>query len=282
MNILLTGGTGFIGYNIAQKLSKFDKIFFIKRIKSKNKKLKKNIKVINYSNINDLNKKLKKVKVDIVIHAATHYSKDHNINDLEKFSNSNILFGNVILENLERMKVKKFINFSTVWENYDLIKENPYNLYSAYKLAFSKIINFYKKCFKKIKFYELMISDTFGFNDERMKIVNVLRKNYKKNKEIKLISKNLYINLLNVESIIEAINIIKNKNIYPGKYLLKNNKDIKLSDLVESFNKLNNKNLKINWGSRKIIKQKIYSYKKLKGWNPVKSNIIDIINIIKN
>ena len=87
MNILLTGGTGFIGYNLAQKISKFDKIFFIKIFKSKNKKLNKNIKVINYSNIKNLNQKLQKIKVDIVIHAATHYSKDHNINDLEKFFN---------------------------------------------------------------------------------------------------------------------------------------------------------------------------------------------------
>ena len=41
------------------------------------------------------------------------------------------------------------------------------------------------------------------------------------------------------------------------------------------------KKLKINWESQKFIKQKIYSYKKLKGWKPVKSNITDIINIIK-
>jgi nucleoside-diphosphate-sugar epimerase len=282
MNILLTGGTGFIGYNISQKLSKFDKIFFIKRAKSKSKKLNKNIKIINYSSIKNLNKSLKKIKVDIVIHAATHYSKNHNINDLEKFSNSNILFGNVILENLEIMKVKKFINFSTVWENYNSIKENPYNLYSAYKIAFSKIISFYKKSFKKIKFYEFMISDTFGFNDQRIKIINVLRKNYKKNQETKLISKNLYINLLNVEAITKAIDIIKKKDINSGKYLLKNRKDIKLSKLVNIFNKLNKKKLKIHWNSRKIIKQKIYSYKKLKGWKPIKSNIVDIINIIKN
>ena len=89
------------------------------------------------------------------------------------------------------MKVKKFINFSTVWEDYDSLKENPYNLYSAYKLAFSKIINFYKKNLSKIKFYELMISDTFGHNDERIKIINVIKKNYKKNKTTKLKSKNL-------------------------------------------------------------------------------------------
>ena len=94
------------------------------------------------------------------------------------------------------MKTKKFINFSTVWDDYNGIKENQFNLYSAYKKAFSKILNFYRNKFKKVKFYELMLSDTFGKNDNRLKIINVLRKNYKSNTITKIISKNLYVKLL--------------------------------------------------------------------------------------
>ena len=50
------------------------------------------------------------------------------------------------------MRVKKFINFSTVWENYDGKKDNYYNLYSAYKASFGKIISFYKKKIKTLNF----------------------------------------------------------------------------------------------------------------------------------
>ena len=38
MKILITGGTGFIGYNIAKKLSHNNKIYLIKRNISKKKK----------------------------------------------------------------------------------------------------------------------------------------------------------------------------------------------------------------------------------------------------
>ena len=75
-------------------------------------------------------------------------------------------------------------------------------MYSAYKAGFGKIISFYKKENKNIKFLNLVISDTFGLRDKRKKLVNLLKTNYKKNLVTKVISKNLYINLLNVKDII--------------------------------------------------------------------------------
>ena len=51
------------------------------------------------------------------------------------------------------MKVSKFINFSTVWEDGNAQKNNTINLYAAYKKSFSVILNFYKKDLKKVKFY---------------------------------------------------------------------------------------------------------------------------------
>ena len=210
INILLTGATGFIGSNILNELKSDNQIYLILRNKKKFSK-HKNIKIINYSNYQDLQKKLSKIRVEIVIHAATHYTKIHKPEDLQKFSNSNILFGNILLENLNLMCVKKFINFSTVWEDYNGKKNNYFNLYAIYKNAFSNILNFYKNKEKKIKFYELMISDTFGKNDKRVKLINLLRNNYKKNIITKKISKKLYINLLNVEDIIYAVKLICKK-----------------------------------------------------------------------
>jgi len=282
MKILITGGTGFIGYNISKTLTKNNQIYLIKRSSSKKKIPKKITRVINYKNVKDLDKKLKKLKADVVIHAATHYKKIHCFEDLENFSNSNILFGNIILENLNKMGVKKFINFSTVWEDFNAINENPFNLYSAYKNAFSKIVNFYKKNNKLIKFYDLMISDTFGNNDNRYKIINTLKKNYKNNKTTKIISKNLSINLLNIRDIEKAVSILINNEIKPKRYLLKNSKNTKKKKLIDQFNKLNKKKIKIAWGSKKTLIQKINSYHQLTGWKPEQSNISDMVEIIKN
>ena len=176
--ILLTGSSGFIGLNLLESLSKKNKLFIILRNRSSKKIFEnKNIKIIKFKNYTSLNSQLKKIKVDIVIHCATYYVKIHKFSDIKKFCDANILLGNIILENLEKMRVKKFINFSTIWENANGKMNNPKNLYSAYKKSFSAILEFYKKKLNDIKFYELMISDTFGLNDKRKKIINTLKIN---------------------------------------------------------------------------------------------------------
>ena len=113
--ILLTGATGIVGSNILKELSQNNQIFILIRKKPTQKKFfHKNIIFVKFIDYEELNKKLKKLKVDIVIHCATHYIKNHNYKDIKKLINANILLGNIILENLLDMKVKKFINFSSV------------------------------------------------------------------------------------------------------------------------------------------------------------------------
>ena len=285
--ILITGSTGFIGSYLLKNFYSGNIIYIILRNKSKNlKNLKniknyKNIKVISYKNFKELNKKLKKITIDVVVHCATHYVKNHTFTDLIELNKSNILFGNIILENLELMKVKKFINFSTVWEDYNSIKDNSYNLYSVYKKSFSLLINYYSKSFPKINFFNIMISDTFGENDERLKIINVLKNNYKNNKITKVISKYLFVNLLNIKDIAVAIDLIIKKNIKADKYVLRNEISYKMIDLINTFNFHAKKKLNVKWMSNKVIKEKIYPYKKIANWKTKYSSIIDIIKIIK-
>ena len=60
----------------------------------------------------------------------------------------------------------------------------------------------------------------------------MLKNNYSKNKITKILSKKLYINLLNVKDILEAVNLIINKKINPGNYVLKNKYNFSLQKIV--------------------------------------------------
>jgi len=255
-NILITGSNGFIGSNILKNTHLDNKIILILRNKDrKNIGYYKNVKKIYYNDYDQLDKKLKKIKAEIIIHCATHYTKKHEAKDISKFVNSNILFGNILLNNLNNMRVKKFINFSSVWEDYNATKDNNVNLYSAYKKAFALLLSYYKQTTPKTFFYEIMLSETFGLNDKRKKLISVLKSNYKKNKITKINSSNLFINLLNTP--------------------------YKISDIVNLFNKKNIKKIKVKWLSKKMITEKIFKYKVLKGWKPQQSKIEDIFHIIK-
>ena len=277
LKILLTGSTGFIGSNILNEIKNNNKVFIIKRSKSKKKISKnKNIKLLKFSNYKTLSNKLKKIKVDIIIHCATHYKKNHKFNDIEKFIESNILLGNVILENLNNLKPRKFLNFSSTWEDSNGIKDNPANLYAAYKKSFGFILKYYKKKNPGIKFFDIIIGDTFGKNDSRSKLINTLIKNHKINKQTDIVSKRLFLNLLNVEDIVSAIKIIVYNNIPSGKYLLKNPKYFNIYKLINYLNLSENININARWLSDVLIRNKIFSYKSLKSWKPKKSNIKNI------
>ena len=107
-----------------------------------------------------------------------------------------------------------------------------------------------------------------------------MKSNYKKNLITKIISKNLYINLLNVLDIISGIKLILKKNYKSGTYLFKNNEFYSLFNIVNFINNKNKKKIKVKWISNVTLKEKFYRYKALKNWKPIKSNISDIAKVI--
>ena len=282
--ILITGSNGFVGKNILIELLPKYKIYVTvrKEFFRQRKKIDKNLLFIIFKNHNDLNIKLKKIKVDCVIHCATNYLKVHKSNDIHDLINTNITFGNIILENLNKMNVKKFINFSTVWQDFDGKENLPFNLYSATKSAFENIIRYYEIKLKNISFYNLYIGDTYGYHDNRKKIINVIKTRINSNKLINITSKNLFLNLLNVFDITNAIKILLNKNIKSGNYNLTNKSFIKISKVLDILRKKYNFKISLKYNSNRIIKFKIFKLKRLPYWKPVKSDTTDLIKFLIN
>tara|TARA_Y100001970_G_C14239469_1_gene863980 strand:- start:2103 stop:2954 length:852 start_codon:yes stop_codon:yes gene_type:complete len=277
-NILITGSSGFIGSNILLNIFNKHNIYITSRSKISIKL--KELKVIHYKNHLDLNKKLKKIKIDIIIHCGTHYVKNHNVSDINKLTLANIEFGVILLENLKSMGVKKFINFSTVWQNYNGKQDIAYNLYSAFKLSYSKILDYYIGKYSFIRFYNLFISDTYGENDNRSKIINLIKQNIRNKKKIRIVSKKLSMNLLNVKDIVAAVRIIVDKNVKPGKYNITNNKNIKIYNLIKKIKKVKKiKNL-IKFENNSFKNDRIFYYKKLPGWQPRYSSFKDLIRFV--
>jgi hypothetical protein len=108
-----------------------------------------------------------------------------------------------------------------------------------------------------------------------------MRQNYRDNKITNIISKNLYLNLLNIMDLISAVKLILKKKIKAGTYLLKNKNNFNIHNVIQEFNKKFKKKIKIRWLSKKNIRYEIYDFKKLKYWEAKHSNIQNIIELIK-
>ena len=284
--LLLAGTSGFIGYNFLEFiLSKNYKIIDvlrtkninnpkIKKIKKKNTKKYKNIFFSNYF---QLKKKLKKLKINYFINFATLYKNDHAFNDIFGFVQSNILFPTIIYDLISK-KVEKVINFGSMMQHMSGQKFEAKNLYGATKNAFEMISNFYSYKEKKTKFYNLKLYESFGENDNRIKLIPMIIKNYKRNKTTKIISKNLELNIIHVNDIMRAIMILLNNNIKPGSYCLKNIKNIKISNLIKILNKSSKKKIKVKYLKKSYPKIPKLKIKRLPKWKP-DNNLIEKIKL---
>ena len=274
--LLITGTSGFIGYNFLKYiLTKNYYIIDILREKNKKnpklKKLKKkypkNYKSVFFSNNRQLERKVKKLKINYFINFATLYKNNHEYDDIFDFVKSNILFPTLIYELISE-KADKIINFGSMMQHSSSEKLVSKNLYSATKNAFEMISNFYGSRNKKTKFYNLKLFETFGSNDKRKKLIPTIINNYKKKKSTTIISKNLELNIIHVDDVIKAIKIILNNNISPGTYCLKNNKNIKISKLIENFNANLKRKIKVKYLKKSVTKIPKSKIKKLPSWKP--------------
>ena len=275
--ILITGSTGFIGSNIVNLLLKKN-VYIYDILRNKNKKNKKirelkknkNYLPIFYKKFDELEKKLKKVKIDTVINCATYYTSKNDIKNIENLIRTNIIFCSIILEILKN-KIKKFINFGSMMEYSEGNYFSPKNFYAITKHSFQKIEEFYKLNYKNIKFYDLKLYETYGDNDVRKKIIPTIIKSYSKNKSVKIVSKNLIMNFVHIESLVKAIYMIIVNKIKEGEYCLKNNKFIKIQKLINTLNKKLKKKIKAKYLSSKNISNSTKQLKKFPYWNDKKN-----------
>ena len=283
-NILITGASGFVGSHVLDDCLKNNfNVHAIFRHSKKNvsfaKKYKKQIFPIFYNNIYEIKNKLTNCKIDYVIHCATHYIKKHDHNDIENIIKSNVLFSTILLDAVVNIKIKKFINLGTVWQHFNNTKNLAFNLYAATKQSFECIFNYYKNQYTKIKFYNILLTDSFGTNDKRKKLIPILLKNFKKKNPDKInIPKNLSMNLVNINEVAKCLNILLKNNSDSNNYVIKSKQDVKIFDLINFLNDNLEKKIKVNWlkntKNYRIIKLKNL----LKKDNNINKQILELFN----
>jgi UDP-glucose 4-epimerase len=185
MNILITGGTGYLGSHLVAKLHKKNNIFILDKTKnaSKIKNIKKNL--VYYPGTVD-KKNLKKIFreniIDLVIHFAgvLKQKKNYKYNYSEDLASTKSL-----LKFIKFFKVKYFIYSSScdVYGNVNVqkIKENqkckPISSYGKNKLLTEKCIKEYLKD-EKTKYLILRIFNIIGAD------INIVKENFLKKNDL--------------------------------------------------------------------------------------------------
>jgi len=157
LNILITGGEGFIGSHLIKLLSLNSKAKVIsvdKKIGCNHQYLKKIIFVkSDIGNTSVILSLLKKYRVNVVIHLASLISVEESMRKPKSYFDNNFIKGFKLLESMKKCGVKKII-YSSSAAVYGLTskkiisencEKNPNNFYGLTKNLFEELLEYYSK-----------------------------------------------------------------------------------------------------------------------------------------
>lgn len=275
MNLLITGATGFIGYNLVENLKSEYNLHFLLRKGSDLDKYQN--KFYFDQNVGDLHDYIVDNKIIGIVHLASLYLSKHNENDIKQLIDSNIYLGTALLEASLNTSVKWFLNTGTFWQHYisDSLDYCPVNLYAATKQSFIDIAKFYTEI-SNIQFVTLKICDTYGLNDIRPKLFNLWQKISQTGEELLMSPGEQYIDILYIDDVVsgflELIKLLNEGSNIESDYALYAQKLYQLKELSRLFEEVSGKKLNIKWGGRAYRQREVMEPwskgRPIPGWSP--------------
>lgn len=173
--VLMTGASGFIGGALASHLqSTGHEVHILTRQGSNSARFPHGTLVHHLDgSIETLCAVLESCRPNVVVHLASLFLAEHEPAQVSDLIESNVLFGNQLLEAMRQTGVRRLLNTGTCWQHYGTKDVRPINLYAATKQAFDVLVNYYHDAYD-ISQVTLKLFDTYGQNDKRRKLVNVL------------------------------------------------------------------------------------------------------------
>lgn len=257
--VLITGATGFIGRNLARKLSDNGRSIILlvrdKNIVDQNN-FKSNVRIVNtMGDLSELLTSLGSSELEGIIHLASQYKKDHFPSDISSLIDSNITFGSQLLEAATHFDASWFVNVGSIWQHFLNSEARAVNFYAATKNAFDTILDYYADA-SGLKAISLYIGDTYGPDDDRSKILNLWREAGIHGKPLQMTAGHQAINLLHVDDVVSGIihiaEMASKDDLALGqrsKFCLGPEKMMSLREIAYIFSKETGFNPVLKWGA---------------------------------
>jgi nucleoside-diphosphate-sugar epimerase len=278
---LLTGGTGFVGSNLARRLVRDG--WKVHIITIPNDSLRQIQEIIDQVTLHvhdgssaGMIEIVAEVKPLVVFHLASLFLSEHTAEQVEPLITSNVLFATQLVEALTANGARLLVNTGTSWEHYCNKPYSPVNLYAATKQAFESILQYYVEA-KGLRAVTLKLFDTYGPDDPRPKLFTLLRRIGREQNTLAMSPGEQTIDLVHVDDVVEAFVLSAQRllsNAVEGheRYAVSSGSPIRLRDLVELYGRVTGRTLPIEWGGRPYRDREVMvpwnTGMALPGWQP--------------
>ncbi|MDQ6598585.1 NAD-dependent epimerase/dehydratase family protein [Bacillus salipaludis] len=257
--IIVTGATGFIGSHLTNQLVSAGWNTHIIIRPNSNTSLLKDVLTKVTIHVHDgttenLIEIMSKTKPDVVIHLASLFLANHSPHDIDPMIKSNILYSTQLVEAMVKSNIYHLINTGTSWQHFNNQPYNPVCLYAATKEAFNAILTYYTEV-TSLNVTTLKLFDTYGPNDSRSKLISLLQKTMKEEKQLAMSNGEQLIDLVYIDDVVNAYMVTIDRHLdgicaKKEEFAISSNNPMSLREIVKIYEKVIGKSLPIEWGKR--------------------------------
>jgi len=287
-NILITGGTGFVGANFVHRLVKegYKPTVFIRKKSNlwrlKNIVSKIHILETDLQNTKLLSRQVSRIKPSHIFHLAVYGAQQSIQKDIIQTYTQNILSSVNLMEVCCKQGFQQYVNIGSSSE-YGLKKSamkeadilQPINHYGATKAAISLAASVFSTTYR-LPISTLRLFSPYGYWEDRRRFIPTLILDAINGKRAELSRPSYVRDFIFIDDVIDAlVHFLTEKKHYNEVFNIGSGKQYTLQQVVDEVRDMSSNKLKVTWNDRKsnqlepsFWKADITKTKKQLNWKP--------------
>ncbi len=237
MSNLIIGVKSFLGSSLKQKLLNSNKKVFDISFRPEHQE-------VFFEKLSNL---LEKEDINNLFICGGSQSSSDKIDTLNELVQSNIFLPTAISSLVRDISEDtKIIFFGSSWQLDEQSDFSPFNLYASSKQSAEDMLEHF--ALEGLKICSLRLYDTYGKNDSRPKIVNLIANAINKNEKLNMSEGKQLIDLVHINDVVDgvmhAVNILdKRKSKSLLRFSIKSGSPIQVKDIVSIYEKILSRDL---------------------------------------